>query len=196
MPSPCFASRTQRSPIIQYGSGFSCHDLRQSVPPRSPRNYISRRAMSAESLHEELVPPSPTSATGSSPRTLSPRYSRPLRRASAGAPPPQVNHAEAYTSSPASRGRAATYSFGFGRGERGRSSSTSSLRQAEWQVHLRDGWHDYDVTSSRIISDAEAAGLSHVRVDRGVDGYEIDLVEMTQTNLRTGTVRSVQRSVA
>ena len=67
-----------------------------------------------------------------------------------------------------------------------------SSQPPRWQVESDEGWKNFDEDFQVQLTAAADASVSKVTLERGRWQYEVNLEEMTQTNLRTQKVRSVR----
>ena len=61
-----------------------------------------------------------------------------------------------------------------------------------WQVASDSGWSDCEAAAQTQLTEAAAANVKRVTLERGQYTYDVDLTAMTQTNTQTGKVRAVR----
>mmetsp|Transcript_10273 Transcript_10273/g.35977 ORF Transcript_10273/g.35977 Transcript_10273/m.35977 type:complete len:1199 (+) Transcript_10273:66-3662(+) len=65
-----------------------------------------------------------------------------------------------------------------------------------WEIHLQDGWYNYDSSTAADMTRAMDAGQASVEFKVRENRYVVDFTTMVQVNLRTGARREVRRTDA
>jgi len=74
-----------------------------------------------------------------------------------------------------------------------RGSQRLSLQSAGWQVKHDGRWQDLGAEACRRLFQAETTGEQLIEIGSGAVTYEVNLLEMTQTNLKTKKVRELRK---
>lgn len=71
--------------------------------------------------------------------------------------------------------------------------AVNKFEQFHWQFQSCHGWEDSDEHFQRAVEEAHGRGQTILKLVCGHTQYWVDLLQLTQTNEKTGRVRHLRR---